>query len=223
MRMRNYFVLMALAAALTFLVGLMPISSWRISGASTTRIRTSTPGFGNVGDGYNSLGDRDAGQSRAAHGQFRRSTSTRTSSRICRRSRPSRPPPFLFLFYSPGRFRIFEDRDRRRHEPRLRDQSAECDGSVDVHRRHADPRRRGDELRPHPRSHEQQRVLQRRHHVRRRHPAGLDPGRVAQRLDVCRPDERQRDGHSGGLRAPGGRRSSRPGSDAGARARRGAR
>ncbi|MEP7027202.1 MAG: hypothetical protein ABI960_01280 [Candidatus Eisenbacteria bacterium] len=108
MRMRNHFVLMALAVAM-----MLPAHARADQFLADFRgfdyeDPNNTPGFGNVGDGYNSLGfvtevnpallTADFSNNEYTY-QFKDLTALATDS----------APPYLFVFYSNGRFRIFED------------------------------------------------------------------------------------------------------------------
>jgi hypothetical protein len=106
--MRNYFVLVALGLALT-----MPARAFADEFLADFRgydyeDPNTSPGFGDVGDNYNSLGvvtqvnpvllTCDFTNNEYTY-QFKDLTAVATDS----------APPFLFVFYAPGRFRIFED------------------------------------------------------------------------------------------------------------------
>ena len=108
MRMRNHFVLMALAAAM-----MLPAHARADQFLADFRgydyeDPNNTPGFGNVGDGYNSLGfvtqvnpallTADFSNNEYTY-QFKDLTAVATDS----------APPYLFVFYTNGRFRIYED------------------------------------------------------------------------------------------------------------------
>jgi len=108
MRMKNYFVLMALGLVLT-----MPARAHADQFLADFRgfdyeDPNNSPGFGNVGDNYHSLGyitqvnpallTCDFTNNEYTY-QFKDLTAIATDA----------APPFLFVFYAPGRFRIFED------------------------------------------------------------------------------------------------------------------
>ena len=108
MRMRNYFVLMALAAALT-LPGQARADQFLADFRGFDyEDPNSTPGFGNVGDGYNSLGDVVQVNPALLTADFANNQYTYQFKDLAAIATES-APPFLFVFYSPGRFRIFED------------------------------------------------------------------------------------------------------------------
>ena len=108
MRMRNYFVLVALAAALT-----MPVQAFADQFLADFRgfdyeDPNSSAGFGNVGDGYNSLGDVVQVNPALLTADFTNNQYTYQFKDLVALAQES-APPFLFVFYSPGRFRIYED------------------------------------------------------------------------------------------------------------------
>src|SRR6187549_3745419 len=108
MRMRNYFVLMALAAVLT-LPGQARADQFLADFRGFDyEDPNSTPGFGNVGDGYNSLGDVVQVNPLLLTANFTDNQYTYQFKDLQAIASES-APPYLFLFYSPGRFRIFED------------------------------------------------------------------------------------------------------------------
>jgi len=108
MRVRNYFVLVALAAVLT-----VPAKAHADQFLADFRgfdyeDPNSTPGFGNVGDGYNSLGDVVEVNPALLTADFVNNEYTYQFKDLSAIASDS-APPYLFLFYTNGRFRIFED------------------------------------------------------------------------------------------------------------------
>jgi hypothetical protein len=106
--MRNYFLLMAVGLVLS-----LPARAHADQFLADFRgfdyeDPNNSPGFGNVGDDYNSLGfvtqvnpvllTCDFTNNEYTY-QFKGLTAIATDA----------APPFLFVFYAPGRFRIFED------------------------------------------------------------------------------------------------------------------
>jgi len=108
MRMRNYFVLMALAAALTFAGQARADQFLADFRGFDYEDPNSTPGFGNVGDGYNSLGDVTQVNPALLTADFTNNQYTYQFANLQAIGSES-APPFLFLFYSPGRYRMYED------------------------------------------------------------------------------------------------------------------
>ena len=108
MRVRNYFVLIAMAAVLSLPAKARADQFLADFRGFDYEDPNSTPGFGNVGDGYNSLGyvtqvnpillTADFSTNEYTY-QFKDLTALSTEAAA----------PYLFVFYSPGRFRIFED------------------------------------------------------------------------------------------------------------------
>ena len=108
MRMRNYFVLMALAAALT-----LPARAFADQFLADFRgfdyeDPNNAPGFGNIGDGYNSLGDITQVNTALLTADFTNNQYTYQFKDLSAIASEA-APPYLFLFYSNGRFRIWED------------------------------------------------------------------------------------------------------------------
>lgn len=108
MRMRDYFVLLAAAAVLT-----MPAIAHADQFLADFRgfdyeDPNLTPGFGNVGDEYNSLGDVVQVNPAMLTADFTNNEYTYQFTDLTAIADES-APPYLFLFYSNGRFRIFED------------------------------------------------------------------------------------------------------------------
>ena len=108
MRMRNYFVLMALAAAMT-------ISAQARADQFLADFRgfdyedpNNTPGFGNIGDGYNSLGFVTQVNPVLLTANFTNNEYTYQFKDLSAIATDA-APPYLFVFYNNGRVRIFED------------------------------------------------------------------------------------------------------------------
>jgi hypothetical protein len=108
MRMRNYFVLMALAAALTLPAKARADQFLADFRGFDYEDPNSTPGFGNIGDGYNSLGDVTQVNATLLTADFTNNEYTYQFKDLSALASEA-APPFLFLFYTNGRFRIFED------------------------------------------------------------------------------------------------------------------
>jgi len=108
MRMRNYFVLMAIVAAVSLPAKVHADQFLADFRGFDYEDPNNTPGFGNVGDGYNSLGfvtqvnpallTCNFGANEYTY-QFKDLSAVSTETNA----------PFLFVLYSNGRFRIFED------------------------------------------------------------------------------------------------------------------
>src|SRR5262245_22350209 len=108
MRNRNYFILFATLAVLAFPARAGADQFLADFRGFDYEDPNSTPGFGNVGDGYNSVGliievnpalltINDAVNQYTY--RFKNLSATSTESAA----------PFLFVFYSPGDFDIYED------------------------------------------------------------------------------------------------------------------
>jgi len=108
MRMRNYFVLMAMAAVLTLPAKARADQFLADFRGFDYEDPNNTPGFGNIGDGYNSLGDVTQVNPALLTADFSNNQYTYQFKDLSAIASDS-APPFLFLFYSTGRFRIFED------------------------------------------------------------------------------------------------------------------
>lgn len=108
MRMRNYFVLMALAAALALPAKARADQFLADFRGFDYEDPNSTPGFGNIGDGYNSLGDVTQVNATLLTVNFADNEYTYQFKDLSALASEA-APPYLFLFYTNGRFRIFED------------------------------------------------------------------------------------------------------------------
>lgn len=108
MRMRNYFVLMALAAALALPAKARADQFLADFRGFDYEDPNSTPGFGNIGDGYNSLGDVTQVNAALLTADFTNNEYTYQFKDLSALASEA-APPYLFLFYTNGRFRIFEE------------------------------------------------------------------------------------------------------------------
>ena len=108
MRMRNYFVLMALAAALALPAKARADQFLADFRGFDYEDPNNSPGFGNIGDGYNSLGDVTQVNATLLTADFTNNEYTYQFKDLSALASEA-APPFLFLFYTNGRFRIFED------------------------------------------------------------------------------------------------------------------
>src|SRR5689334_16527518 len=108
MRMRNYFVLMALAAALTLPAKARADQFLADFRGFDYEDPNSTPGFGNIGDAYNSIGDVTQVNAALLTADFTNNQYTYQFKDLTAIATES-APPYLFLFYTNGRYRMFED------------------------------------------------------------------------------------------------------------------
>lgn len=108
MRMRDYVFLVAVIAALALPAGAQADQFLADFRGFDYESPNTTPGFGNVGDGYNSLGLVVQVNPSLLTANFVANEYTYQFKDLSAASTES-SPPFLFIFYTTGRFRIFED------------------------------------------------------------------------------------------------------------------
>jgi len=108
MRTRNYFALFATLAALALPNGAHADQFLADFRGFDYEDPNNTPGFGNVGDGYNSLGIVLSVNPSLLTANFGANQYTYRFNNLSATSTES-AAPFLFVFYSPGDFDIYED------------------------------------------------------------------------------------------------------------------
>lgn len=108
MRIRNYFFMIATMAALALPAGAQADQFLADFRGFDYEDPNTTPGFGSVGDGYNSVGLVLSVNPALLTADFVNNEYTYRFNNLAAVSTES-AAPFLFVFYSPGDFDIYED------------------------------------------------------------------------------------------------------------------